>query len=222
MIKTALWTAVVCLVLLILAAAAGYLYLEHSGALSRVDTLDRVAIVFSSHGEDGAQIAQVIALVTKDGHAVDFVNPDTGVKVPNTSFAHLRDAYPFGGAALVAHLLEPRAGGRVAWVDVPEREWMKLLQAGPSVEVTLSAGMHVFDGNRLATFPSGHSTVSAADVPLLLVGAARLPAAQRDSIRSSVATASLEALSGLRPAETASDLSLQALARLLKTVPEKK
>ena len=110
-----MWTAVVCLAVLLLAAAAGYLYLERSGALSRVDSLDRVAIVFSSHGEDGAQLAQVIALVTKDGNSIEFVDPDTPVTVPSTSFGRLRDAYPFGGAALVAQLLEPRVGGRVAW-----------------------------------------------------------------------------------------------------------
>ena len=217
-----MWTAAVCLAVLLLVAAAGYLYLLRNGVLSRVDNLDRVAIVFSSHGGDGAQIAQVIALVTEDGHAIEFVDPATRVTVPGTSFSHLRDAYPFGGAAAVAQLLAPRAGGRVAWVDVPEGRWVALLQAGPSVQVTLTARMDVFDGNRLASFPAGGSTVSARDVPLLLIGAERLPAAQRDGVRSSVASASLEALSQLRPAEAASDLSPRALARLLKVVAERR
>ena len=217
-----MWTAAVCFALLFVAIGTRYIYLQRTGGLSRVDNLDRVAIVFSSHSQDGAQIAQVIALVTNDGHSVEFVDPGMHVTIPGTSFGHLRDAYPFGGAAAVAQLLAPRAGERVAWVDVPEGRWVKLLEAGPSVQVALSARMNVFDGNRLATFPSGESTVSARDVPLLLIGAEHLPAAQRDSVRSSVATASLAALSQLKPAEAASDLSPQALAQLLKVVPEKK
>ncbi|MDO8916107.1 MAG: hypothetical protein Q7W16_08505 [Coriobacteriia bacterium] len=191
-----------------LAMGAGYLYVMRSGALTRVDSLERAVVVFASHAEDGAEVAQVVALVSDDGRTVRLVDPRQSVTIPGTSFSELGDAYPFGGGKAVAAALagEAAPGG---YVDVPEAVWVAMLSrsaggaggaggagAGAGVRVVLPKAMDVFDGTRLVSFSEGTQSVVAADVPALLRGAAYLETAERMRVVTAVGEASIAALAG--------------------------
>ncbi len=209
--------AIAALVILVVAGVGGWLYASRTGALSRIDSLDRVALVFASHGEDGTQLAQVVALVTRDGSSIDFIDPGTKAVIPGTSFSKIRDAYAFGGGKGVAAALEKRAGGPVAYVDVPEDSWEAALAQAGGVTVSLPQSMEVFDGTTLASFSEGTSTVPASHVPLLMQGLTYMGVEQqRRDIAQAVAKASVEAFAGWKGAPSvATDLSDEAFARLM-------
>jgi hypothetical protein len=208
--------ALAAVVVVVIAGVGGYVYLESSGALGKQKTLERAAVVFSSTAEDGAQLAQVIALVTDGGAKLEFIDPTTTATVPGTSYTKLGDAYPFGGAKAVAEALAARAGGPVAYVDVPEKAWASVIASG-GVGVSLPRQIEVFDGTRMASFRAGESTVTAGDVPLLLQGAVYLSPLQRAAVIRQVGVPSLRGL-GTAPAELAdameTDLGASAYARL--------
>lgn len=198
----------------------GYAYLRSTGALTKTQTLDRTVVVFSSRAEDGAQVAQVVALVTDGGANVEFVDPTTTATVPGTSYTKLGDAYPFGGARGVADALAVRAGGRVAYVDVTEKAWTDMVASSVGtggVGVVLPRSLEVFDGTRLVSFRSGESTIAAADVPHLMQGAVYLDGTARAAVTMQVGKASLRALGVAAAADAGAlgtDLSERAYARL--------
>lgn len=216
----------IALALVALVAATAYLAL--AGPLKPSDDLDRVAVVFASHGEDGAQLAQVVALVTENGRKVELLDPETKVVIPGTSYDRLRDAYPFGGAKAVAQALTNRAGGHVSYVDVTEATWLKLLPPSTPTEITLPKPVEVFDGARMVSFAEGTNKVTAADVPLLLQGLQYLEPSQRAPVLESVSKASLAALAGSalgsKPGNSKygpaidTDLSTRALDRLIQAL----
>lgn len=81
------------------------MYLAKAGALTRTDRLDSVVVVFASRAEDGAEVAQVVALVTGGGRTVRLLDPQGAVTIPGSSYQTLADAYPFGGGEAVARAL---------------------------------------------------------------------------------------------------------------------
>jgi hypothetical protein len=179
---------------MLVAGAAGYFYLAKTGALTRTDNIQQVAVVFASHAEDGAQVAGVVALVSQGGRSVRLLDPEQAVTIPGTSFSKLGDAYPFGGGKTVADVLSGSAAGPAAYVDVAEADWIALLERGGAVEVVVPKALEVFDGTRLVSFAEGTQTVPAADVPSLLRGANYLASAERMWIVDAVGEASIDAL----------------------------
>jgi hypothetical protein len=149
--------SVIAVVLALVAVGAGYVYLEKSGAFTRTDSLDRVVVVFASHAEDGAEVAQVVAVATDGGRVARLLDPQQEVTIPGTSSSKLLDAYPFGGGKAVADAL---GGGKTlnAYVDVPEAEWVALLKRAGDISIVLPKSIEVFDGTRLVSFGEGTRT----------------------------------------------------------------
>jgi hypothetical protein len=207
---------VIVVVCLLAAGVAGYMYLSRTGVLTRVASLDRVVIVFASHAEDGAEVAQVVAQVTDEGRTVRLLDPQEAVTIPGTSYDRLADAYPFGGGQAVADALTGPKGVSGAYVDVQEARWIALLQRGAAVEVDLPKPLEVFDGTRLVSFAEGTQAVPAVDVPALLRGVAYLGTTERMRVVEAVGEASLAALA--REGATAgarTDLTAEAYAKLI-------
>lgn len=189
------WGAIAGLIVVAVVGIGGYAYLAATGALAKTTTLDRTVVVFSSEAEDGAQVAQIIALVTEDGGKVEIIDPEATATIPGTSYTSLGDAYPFGGARGVADALEERAGGKVAYIDVPESTWQSILPT-QGVPVILSDDMEVFNGERLVSFVAGETTVTAGDLPHLMQGIRYLPPENRLAATVYVGEASLKAFGG--------------------------
>jgi hypothetical protein len=205
------------MVLAAVAVGAGYVYMEKAGVFTRTDRLEGAVVVFASHAEDGAEVAQVIAQIGEDGRTVVLIDPRTPATIPGTSYDRLGDAYPFGGAEAVATALTGLSGAGVAYVDVSEAAWIALLARRGSVSVVVPKALEVFDGSRLVSFAEGTQTVSAADVPALLRGAGYLGTAERVRIVEAVGEASVSAL-GVEGARTGvrTNLTAEAYARLLE------
>jgi hypothetical protein len=214
------------LVAVVVIGVGGYAYLSSTGALTKTQTLDRAVVVFSSAAEDGAQVAQVVALLTDGGAKIEFVDPTATATIPGTSYTKLADAYPFGGARGVADALAGRAGGRVAYVDVPESAWTSVLasQVGTGgIGVVLPQSSEVFDGTRLVSFRSGENRVSPADVPHLMQGVAYLGGTARMAVTTQVGVVSLRALGVAAPADAemlGTDLSKRAYTRLREALAQ--
>jgi hypothetical protein len=205
------------IVLVLAAGAAAYFYAAKSGVLTRTDKLDRVVIVFASHAEDGAEVAQVVADVSDGGRSVRLVDTRSAATIPGTSYDRLGDAYPFGGGEAVAAALTGLRGAGVAYVDVSEAEWIALLARGGGVSVVVPKALEVFDGSRLVSIAEGTQTVPAVDVPSLLRGVAYLETAERRAVADAVGEASVSAL-GVEGARTGvrTNLTAEAYARLLE------
>jgi hypothetical protein len=218
-------SVIVAVVIVALAAAAGWLFVRSSGAFTKVTSADRTVIVLASTAEDEAQLAGVVAVATQGGATLEFQDPLKKVTIAGTSYDQLRDAYPFGGAAAVAAALGAKSGDGSSWVEVSQDAWVAALEAegakdasgATGVTVTLPKALDVFDGKRLASFKEGTSTVSPADLPLLLRGAAYRPESARLTVADQVGRPALLALgkrggaAGLR-----TNLSPEALAGLLR------
>jgi hypothetical protein len=215
----------VAIVIVALAAAAGWLYVRSSGALTKVTSADHTVIVLASTADDGAQVAGIVAVATQGGATLAFQDPLKTVTIAGTSYDKLRDAYPFGGAAAVAAALGAKSGDGSSWVEVSQDAWVAALEAERAkdasgttgVMVTLPKALDVFDGNRLASFKEGTSTVPPADLPLLLRGAAYRPESARLTVANEVGRSALRAMgrrggvAGIR-----TNLSPEALAGLLR------
>jgi hypothetical protein len=210
--------SVIAVVLALVAVGAGYVYLEKSGAFTRTDSLDRVVVVFASHAEDGAEVAQVVAVATDGGRVARLLDPQQEVTIPGTSSSKLLDAYPFGGGKAVADAL---GGGKTlnAYVDVPEEEWVALLKRAGDISIVLPKSIEVFDGTRLVSFGEGTRTVSGVDVPALLRGAAYLDTADRMKVVGAVGEASLRALAAdATRTRVRTNLTAEAYARLIEAL----
>ena len=151
-------------------------------------------------GEDGAQIAQTVAVVDMASGEYTIEDTTQTVSIPGTSYTHLRDAYPFGGAEAVAAALDggaPKPG--TAWVDVSQAAWEKLLAKG--VDVKITEPFETFDEKTevYTQFAKGEQRVAAVDLRQLLNGAAYLGTGARTDILDTVAVASLRALTSATP-----------------------
>lgn len=196
--RSAMLGAMAAVVVLAVAAGAGYLYLRQTGRLTKVERPSAVVVVFSSAAEDGAQVAQIVAVVGADGRGARFVEPETSATVPGTSYGTVRDAYPFGGAAAVARAVA--GGSDVAWVDVPQKAWEELISGAGGARVRITQTMDVFDGSDLYTFREGTMTVAGDEIRALMNALAYVPARARVGMRDEVGRASLAALGAAGPA----------------------
>ena len=172
--------------------AGGYLLVSNSNTVSDPT---KIVVVFAIAREDGSPVAHTVAVVRPGAGGPAFYTVDTSatVGIPGVSESNLSEAYAYGGAAGVA---KANDGGVVrrgtAWVDVPPAVWEGLVAKG--VEVTLTEGFDVFDGERFMEFPAGPQTVPATDLRGLANGLAYLPLAERTAVREALATASMKAL----------------------------
>jgi hypothetical protein len=204
--------AVAAVAVLALVAAAGWLYMRSTGALTKLERPATVVVVFSGRAEDGAQVAQAIAVTAGDGTGSRVVAPETSATVAGTTYGTLRDAYPFGGAVSVAKAVAS-GSSQVGWVDVPQRAWSDLLDRSGGVVVDLRRAIDVFDGGRLYAFPQGTSTVRGAQVSPLVNGIDYLAGADRGLARDVVTAGSLKALAvqgGVLPPGCTTNLTPEA------------
>ncbi|MDO8964357.1 MAG: hypothetical protein Q7W30_07700, partial [Coriobacteriia bacterium] len=168
-VKAMLVGGLAAFVVVAIAGGIGTVYLKSTGSLGRDEAPDRVVIVFSGPANDGAQVAQLIAVVDGTGRDAVFVDPETSATVSGTGAATLRDAYPFGGAALVARAAAPKGTANASWIDVPSAAWAAMLDSARPT-VTLPTSVEVFTEGRLVSFTAGEQRLAGRDAPALLNG----------------------------------------------------
>jgi len=117
------------------------------------------------------------------------IDPLTDATVPGTSASTLAEAYKFGGGDGLAAAYAQGAGvDRPGWLIVGPGAWADLMGES-SVSVSLNTNIEVFDGAELYSYPEGTATVSAAQIPQLMNGAAFLDATGRRAVRDAVGDA---------------------------------
>lgn len=194
--RSALIGAALAVVLVGLAVAALFLW----GDIGSTAEPTKSVVVFAAPGEDGAVVAQLVAVVDMTTGSYEIEDTTQTVAIPGTSYEKLRDAYPFGGAEEVAAALDGGTiGPGTAWVDVPQSEWEKLLAGG--VEVTVKESFETFDdaSDRFMEFSEGQQRVAPEDLRALVLGAAYLGADARKTILDTLAAESLRALASVTP-----------------------
>jgi hypothetical protein len=160
-----------------------------------VDDPSSVVVVFAIDGEDGGPIAHTAVIVRPDAGGGTYYLADTSatVSVPGLSDTRLAGTYAFGGAAGVAATHD---GGELrsntGWVDVPPAVWATLLHGG--VEITLVEDFDVFDGTTFYEFAAGTRRVGATELRALANGIEYLSPAERETLRATLAKASLAVL----------------------------
>lgn len=77
---------------------------------------------------------------------------------------------------------------RPGWLIVGPGAWADLM-GEMSISVRLNDNIEVFDGTELYSYPEGTATVSAAQIPQLMNGAAYLDAEGRKAVREAVGDA---------------------------------
>lgn len=180
------------LVVVVVAGAALGAYVLRSGHLpgrGRTDT-DRVLVVAALPDENGALVAQVIALVDTTGGTTRVSSIDTSlaVTIPGTTFSHLRDAYSFGGGARVAAAYAEASGAEAPpYVDLGPEAVNAAVDAAGGIELNLPQAMNVFDGDRLYTFEAGSVRVGASELRAVLNGMAYLPRRDREALQAQLA-----------------------------------
>lgn len=188
--KLMLATALV--VVLAAAGVGGYLWWQ-SAAASR-ELPGTVVVVFAMPGEDQAVTAQMVVTVDTAAGTYDVADPNAEVPVPGTSYTKLRDAYPFGGAELVATALLEDDAQAAGWVDVSPEAWEKLLAGG--FDVTIVEEFQAYDdaNDVYSVFDLGPQHVAVADLGGFVNGVTYTGTAARTAALSDLAKASLAAL----------------------------
>ncbi len=187
------------LIVVVLVGVALGVHLASGGRLpgqGRADA-DRVLLMAALPDEEGAVVAQVIALVerTGAGATLKVVDPNEPVTVPGTTFDRLRDAYPFGGGAGVARAHARLTGtDTCAYVALDPDGVERLIAKTGALEIVLPEPMNVFDGERLYTFAAGPASVDAVSLRAVLNGTAYLGDGQRLEVIEHVCTATVRAL----------------------------
>lgn len=195
--KSVLVGALVAILVTVVAAAGGYLYLRGSEGVGDEEQRARVVLVFESPAEDGAMVGALISLV-EDGRMLD-ISPDTTVTIPGTTYHRLGDALVFGGGAAIASAVEDAGIGHpTAFVTVSESAWHSAL-ATRSVQVDLSSDVTVFDGESLTTIRSGEQTLTAQGVGALLRGLPYVAEGDRAAIRTELERQLAAALATAKP-----------------------
>lgn len=226
----------VALALVVLALAAGGAYAAWRAGLIgptpavQADELTRVVLVAAAPDEDGAIVAQVIALVDLAGASpsVAAVSPATEVSIPGTAYTSLADAYPFGGGAGVAEAYARATGGQTpAYLSVGPEALARAVDAAGGVTLTLPADMAVFDGETLYTFSSGERTFSADELGAVFKGAPYVSAAERAALDAELTRAFTRLcaswpegglMSALERADIGTSMSPDASRRLVETL----
>jgi hypothetical protein len=215
--------AVAAIVVVAAVAGAGWYLSRGKVPIGEVTQADTVVVMLTGPAEDGATVAQLIAVADVSGSTLEVtdVDPATRVSIPGTSYDLLRDAYPFGGGPAVAEALTRIRGGKaLPYLVIPSDMWSTEPSGSASVDVTLPRSVDVFDGTRLTTFASGGVRVAPADLPALLQGLGYLGAADRVKVRSSIADSFIRAMGTIpvQPGRVQTDLSADALAAFLQAV----
>jgi hypothetical protein len=215
--------AVAALVVIAAVAGAGWYLSRGKIQPGKVARADKVVVMLAGPGEDGATVAQLIAVVDVSGSAlkVTDIDPTTRVSIPGTTYDRLRDAYPFGGGANVASALAAAQGGKpLPYLVVPAGTWSSEPSGTASLEVTLPRRLDVFDGTRLVAFPVGDAHVSPGDLPFLMQGIAYLDPSARVKVSTAVADSFVRGLGSmaLPPSKVQTDLSADALASFLQSI----
>ncbi|MDO8916109.1 MAG: hypothetical protein Q7W16_08515 [Coriobacteriia bacterium] len=203
--------AIAGVVIGVVAALALGAYLMVAGAATVSDPT-KIVVVFAMAREDGAPVAHTIAVVRPGaaggGREYYMADASATVSVPGVSDSQLAEAYAYGGAEGVAAAHDGGSLRRgTAWIDVPPAVWERLVRAG--VDVTLTEGFDVYDGERFMEFPPGAQRVPAGNLRGLANGLAYLPFEERRTVREALADASMAALTtGAKvPAGVATNLS---------------
>lgn len=198
----------------------------------QAEDLTRVLIVAAAPDENGALIAQIVALVDLGGTQprVSFISPAMPVSIPGTAYDTLADAYSFGGGAGVADAYARAAGGEApAHLAVGPEALERAVDAADGVRLTLPGEMTVFDGEALHTLTEGPNTFSAAELAAILKGAPYLTSAQRATLDAELGRVLIDLMakwpqgglmSALDRADITTDMSRSALERVLLALPQ--
>lgn len=215
-LKAVLFGALAALVVVGVVVGIVLLGVLPSGSSSDVPADGAVAVALVLPDQDGVITLRVLDVYNPSGGnwSIRSVSPTTAAVVSGTSGTSLADAYSYGGGDALAEALSTQAGLPVSgWVTVDLRAW-EALRGNAPFEMDLASDIAVFDGRQLHSFGSGRVTVSSAQTPRLLDGASFLNASESrdirvqvgDVLRSSLASAGPEALSGVRSSWSGSAL----------------
>lgn len=215
--------AVAAVIVIAAAAGAGWYLTRTKGDAGKVTAADRAVVMLAGTAEDGATVAQLVAVVDVSGGTlkVTDIDPATVVSIPGTTYDRLRDAYPFGGGAAVAKGVAGVQGGKqLPYLVVPAETWSIEPSGTASLDVVLPRRIDVFDGSRLVSFPQGDAHVGPADLPFLMQGLGYLSAADRVKVRTVVADAFVRRLGSmaLSAPKVQTDMSSDALAAFLQAI----
>lgn len=215
-LRAVLVGAAAALVLVGIVVALAVLGVLPTGLSSDVAPEGAVAVALVLPDQDGVVTLRVLDIYTPSGGdwSIRSVSPTTPAVISGTSGTSLADAYSFGGGDALAEALSKQAGLPVSgWVTVDQRGW-EALRGNVPFEIDLASDIAVFDGRQLHSFGAGRVTVSSAKTARLLDGAAYLNASESrevrvqvgDVLRSSLASAGPDALSGARSSWSGSAL----------------
>ncbi len=185
--------------LVVVVAGAALAYLRLSGErlpFERPREIDRVLVVVALPDENGDVVAQCIAVADLARGVLTSIDPSTTVTIPGTTYASLRDTYPFGGGAGVAQAVADLRGDEpMRWIALgPDGVFHVLGRAG-QFGVQVDEPMSVFDGERLYDFPAGIVSVrTVSDMRAILNGAAYLSESARRNVLESVAAGIVDAI----------------------------
>lgn len=177
----------------VLAIAAAVAYLRMSGVrlpFERPREVERLLVIGALADENGELVAQVIAEADLARGVVASIEPSTPATIPGTTYASLRDAYPFGGGTGVARALAAvRGGDALPAIALDEAALARVFDSGGRFEVALAEPMSVFDGERLYEFRAGTVTIaSVSELRAMLNGAGYLSdGARRQVLRDACA-----------------------------------
>lgn len=170
---------------------------------------DRALLVFEYPDETGTKLAGVLLDVDLKEGTITSVDTSTAVRVPGTTFATVREAYVYGGAAAVGGAYAELTGGVApGGIVVRAEDWPQLLGDEGDVSVELPGAVNVFTGEALAELAPGATKVRADNVFVLLMACSYLPEDVAESVRAAVTEATIAALKR----------DPDALARLERTV----
>jgi hypothetical protein len=211
--------------LVVTAAMAGGAWWWSRGNVptGKVTHADRIVVMMAGPAEDGATVAQIVAVVDVSGSTlkVTDVDPDMRITIAGTTFDRLRDTYAFGGGPAVAQALARVQGtATLPYLVVPSQTWSNEPSGTASLDVLLPQRVDVFDGTRLTTFPQGEARVAPVDLPYLMQGVDYLGAPDRVKVRAAVADSFVRKLGkvAVAPSKVQTDLSAQGLDAFLLAV----
>ncbi|MDZ4177753.1 MAG: hypothetical protein U1E29_00755 [Coriobacteriia bacterium] len=202
--------------LVLIAALAVWAFTGGEFQLGGDDVNDAI-VVLVLPDEDGTLIPRTITRLGIDADAattipIDHVDPRSPAIIPGTTYSELRDAYPFGGGALLARILtettgtadtatagnNPGSDARQSAHVILDMDALRTVAMGRTAafDLEIPEHMEVFDGERLFTFEEGAATVTLDELPALFAGAEYLSAAEREIVRVQVAEEIISLLRG--------------------------
>ena len=200
-IRPMLWGAAVGVVLI---ALAGMAYAALGASLSGSASRGPVMLVLAAHsGQNNTQIAQMVAIVDTTGdrmHAQP-IDPLMNVSIPSSSYDHLRDAYPFGGATGVAQAYANATGAKpLPVISVSESGFAVIVSRLGGVTVVVPWDVNVFDGRNLYTFAPGEQKLQGPQL-IALLGSTDALAKWRavKALRGAIATGLAKAVAEKQP-----------------------